>query len=1240
MHLTPQELESLLFGATGSTTTIADSAMAQEAQQHLSGCAVCQSVAKKYTNADSVLRSLILGNKGPRNDLSGNELSANKETSNQPKRGKECPAEQTWPNLAAGLINEDEAARYVSHSAQCDWCGPLLKESMEDLAQDATAEEQEALDKLPSASQGWQRKMGKKMAAVSGNADDETLVKADQPASSKEPKSKEKAGFGWWPKLAWAGSGFAVVIVAVLVGIRLTQAPDVNQLLAQAYTEQRTIELRMPGAKYGPMRTQLGNGKPNFPPSFDTAKGIIKAELIKHPEDPSWLQTRARADLLEKDYEEAIKDLDAALMVRRGDPGLLLDKATALFQRAEQLGPRGQSDYGEAADDLGQVLKKVPNDPVALFNRAIIYDKMHAYDRAIEDLKNYLAIDPAGPWAEEARDRLRRLENQVKQHTEALAAPLADPAPFVRLAADQTGIARIEERIEDYQDRAILIWLPQAFSPTSPPDSANQTYAALKALAKILATRHQDEWLNDLLAAPGNSTTLASAFGRLSTAATWSAKGDAIGAYEQAVKAAQLFVAAGNRAGTARAEAERVHALRDRQEGGPCLAEANLLAKEIASKPYQWIQTQLAIDRCSCSLMVGDFNSSQTYARFALRNARRRAYPVLQLRGIGIVAAVATDEGDLVSSWAEDQDGLSAYWNNKFAPPRRAQQFYDDLSYPAENTNQISLAVALAQESVDMISRTGDLRLEALTRRHLAQLAVRNGDLPRAAQEMTMSRNLFALLQRVEGRTSDGVYADILLAEIELLQGDLAGARNQLDSVRSQVSSGAPFTVRRAFYKTLAELLARQGNIAEAEAAYWQAVAIADASLSQVANPATRAHWTLENSGLYRSLAELELKKGDPQAALAVWEWYRSALAGGPSLSAGFLKSFLESGSLGKLISNLRNQTVIAYALLTDGLEIWVFDDRGIQSRFVALDPVQLTNRAKHFSEMCADRESDLTRLKASGQNLYQTLLAPVEDILGPGRVIVIEPDEAIVDLPFQALVTRDGRYLGEFHSLVLSFGIVIEQNLRPAGTLSRGARAVVVGSTANFVGPDTTFDSAIDAVKKAWDVARLFPHAALLTGQTATVEDMEPQLARAELFHYVGHAMSSVRQEGLIMLPKRGAANAEVWTAKNLASGSLGRLNLAVLSACSTGKNFRGRRETHGELVRALLLAGVPSIVGSRWDVDSRETGRLMDAFYAALTSGQTVSSSMQAAESALRNQPETRHPYYWAAFAVFGRA
>src|SRR5215472_8789236 len=57
-HLTPQELQDLFFAAAEPNVTSADRNDQREAQQHLDGCDVCKGMARKYANADSLLRAL------------------------------------------------------------------------------------------------------------------------------------------------------------------------------------------------------------------------------------------------------------------------------------------------------------------------------------------------------------------------------------------------------------------------------------------------------------------------------------------------------------------------------------------------------------------------------------------------------------------------------------------------------------------------------------------------------------------------------------------------------------------------------------------------------------------------------------------------------------------------------------------------------------------------------------------------------------------------------------------------------------------------------------------------------------------------------------------------------------------------------------------------------------------------------------------------------------------------------
>jgi len=189
---------------------------------------------------------------------------------------------------------------------------------------------------------------------------------------------------------------------------------DVNQLLAQAYAEQRTIELRMPGAQHAPTRIERGRRRShlNRPMSLLDAESIIRHGLDKHPEDPAWLDKRGRAELLEGDYESAIATLRRANDLQNAAPAIPTDLATAYFERAEAEGHT--TDYGTAAELLSSVLQRNPEDDVALFNRAIVYERLFRYREAIKDWERYLHLSRDEGWNGEARQHLEQLNEKVK----------------------------------------------------------------------------------------------------------------------------------------------------------------------------------------------------------------------------------------------------------------------------------------------------------------------------------------------------------------------------------------------------------------------------------------------------------------------------------------------------------------------------------------------------------------------------------------------------------------------------------------------------------------------------------------------------------------------------------------------------------------------------------------------------------------------------------------------------------
>jgi CHAT domain-containing protein len=177
--------------------------------------------------------------------------------------------------------------------------------------------------------------------------------------------------------------------------------------------------------------------------------------------------------------------------------------------------------------------------------------------------------------------------------------------------------------------------------------------------------------------------------------------------------------------------------------------------------------------------------------------------------------------------------------------------------------------------------------------------------------------------------------------------------------------------------------------------------------------------------------------------------------------------------------------------------------------------------------------------------------------------------------------------------------------------------------------------------VPEGSEVAGRFVHPVFLERTDATREKIRSALGDQEILHFVSHGVSNVWNEGLLIYPSVGrGSNAAIWGARDFDPKLFRKSQLVVLSACSTGRALQTRRETHGEMVRSLLRAGVPQVIASQWNIDSKATRGFVGLFYQAILAGNSASSSLRRAQLKMIQNGPTSHPYYWAAMVAFGRA
>ena len=297
----------------------------------------------------------------------------------------------------------------------------------------------------------------------------------------------------------------------------------------------------------------------------------------------------------------------------------------------------------------------------------------------------------------------------------------------------------------------------------------------------------------------------------------------------------------------------------------------------------------------------------------------------------------------------------------------------------------------------------------------------------------------------------------------------------------------------------------------------------------------------------------------------------------------------------------------------------------------------QLRARVKKWRDQIAVRDLGAN---AISKELYQTLLQPLQKDLTPasGKIdrLIVSPDSALWQIPFEALRSAEGRYAVEDYEIFYAPSATVLDRMRSVHT--NRARPISVLALGNPTGDLPEAAAEVAGIGKLYGAGR----SKVLTGVAATKAALSADAPRYSVIHIAAHGNyddSRPLFSYLVLAP--GKTIASTPDDGNLEAREIMDLHLnaklVILSGCETARSSGSGVGIAG-MSWSLFIAGAPATVASLWKVDSRSTEIVMTDLHKGLARGETTAQALRGAKLALMRNPLYRHPFYWAGFIGIG--
>lgn len=385
----------------------------------------------------------------------------------------------------------------------------------------------------------------------------------------------------------------------------------------------------------------------------------------------------------------------------------------------------------------------------------------------------------------------------------------------------------------------------------------------------------------------------------------------------------------------------------------------------------------------------------------------------------------------------------------------------------------------------------------------------------------------------------------------------------------------------------------------------------------------------------------LILKRNDVPAE------FRSRIRHGEPFGLETVKQILPPGTF-----------LLQYAVMSDVTYVWIVWKGDFHLATLPVGNAQIESWTTALQRL--GRSGDVggfnDALAAPYVALLQEPLARIAKLKAPSAIpkVVIVPDRSMHGLPFAALRNGD-RYVVKDYAISVAASATLHA-FSIAKDRQRAASASAPGSILLVADPafNTHLDIARGLSRLAWAraeatrIEQLYDgalHVDFLKDDRATPSEFLRLARGSTIIHVAAHGIANPdipSRSFLLMAPAdhdSGALDAE----RLMMDLRLENARLVVLAACSSAGGTPVGPEGLAPLVRPLLVAGVPGVIGTLWNVkENSETAELLVRFHRHYRDGRDADDALRLAQLDMLGDPDLARSsaVAWAPFQAIGYA